>query len=72
MKQPIVALLVAAIAVGVGTGPSSAAPLRGDVLYQTTLLRAAPGRLLDLVGALKGKSPWISGTPRATTGISWS
>jgi hypothetical protein len=29
------------------------------VLYRTTLLRAAPGRLLDLVAALKGKAPWI-------------
>lgn len=59
MKQPFVALLVATVAVGGGTVPSAAAPLRGEVLYQTTLLRAAPGRLLDLVSALKGKSPWI-------------
>jgi len=28
--------------------------LRGDALYRTTLLRAAPGRLLDLIAALKG------------------
>ncbi len=28
---------------------------RGDVLYRTTFLRAAPGRLLDLVNALKAK-----------------
>jgi hypothetical protein len=59
MKSPAVtvaALLVAAL----GTGASApAASLRGDVLYRTTLLRAAPGRLLDLVGALKGKAPWI-------------
>lgn len=41
-------LLLAAI------GPSAAAQsLRGDALYRTTLLRAAPGRLLDLISALK-------------------
>jgi hypothetical protein len=32
---------------------------RGDVLYRMTLLRAAPGRLLDLVAAVKGTTPWI-------------
>ncbi len=35
------------------------AAMRGDVLYRVTLLRAAPGRLLDLVDAVRGKSPWI-------------
>lgn len=30
--------------------------LRGETLYRMTLLRAAPGRLLDLVGALKAKA----------------
>jgi hypothetical protein len=37
----------------------AAAPLRGDVPYRATLLRAAPGRLLELVAAVKGKAPWI-------------
>lgn len=57
MRPPLAALLI--VAVGGGTAAAAAPPLRGDVLYQTTLLRAAPGRLLDLVGALKGKAPWI-------------
>jgi hypothetical protein len=35
---------------------SRAQSLRGDTLYKMTLLRAAPGRLLDLVGALKTKT----------------
>jgi hypothetical protein len=35
------------------------AELRGDLLYRMTLLRAAPGRLPDLVAAVKGKAPWI-------------
>jgi len=29
--------------------------MRGDVLYRMTLLRAAPGRLLELVAAVKGR-----------------
>lgn len=44
------------------------AAMRGDVLYRVTLLRAAPGRLLDLVDAVRGKSPWIPATPRAIIG----
>ncbi len=39
--------------------PNAPALLRGDVLYRMTLLRASPGRLLDLVAAVKGKAPWI-------------
>lgn len=35
--------------------PARAQSLRGDVLYRTTLLRAAPGRLLDLITALKAQ-----------------
>ena len=41
-------------------GPASPAPpLRGDTLYRATLLRAAPGRLVELIAAVKGKAPWI-------------
>lgn len=29
--------------------------MRGDVLHRMTLLRAAPGRLLDLIAAVKGR-----------------
>ena len=39
--------------VAVLSPPAQAQTIRGDVLYRVTLLRAAPGRLLDLVGALK-------------------
>ncbi len=36
--------------------------MRGETLYRTTLLRAAPGRLLDLIGALKAKGTGASGS----------
>jgi hypothetical protein len=36
-------------------GEPAAAPMRGDVLYHMRLLRAAPGRLLELVAAVKGR-----------------
>ena len=55
----ILALLLAGLTVPRPLAPSPAPALRGDVLYKTTLLRAAPGRLLDLVAAVKGKAPWI-------------
>lgn len=55
----IFALLLVGLAAPVSLPEVAAAPLRGDVLYKTTLLRAAPGRLLDLVAAVKGKAPWI-------------
>jgi Tol biopolymer transport system component len=35
------------------------AAFRGDVLHRLTLLRAAPGRLLELVAAVMGSAPWI-------------
>lgn len=35
---------------------TDAQTLRGETLYRTTLFRAAPGRLLDLIGALKAKA----------------
>ena len=59
MKPLALAVSLALVAAG-GPVSSMAAPaLRGDVLYRMTLLRAAPGRLLDLVAAVKGKAPWI-------------
>lgn len=45
-----ITLLTFALAPG-----AQAQVLRGDTLYRMTLLRAAPGRLLDLIGALKAK-----------------
>ncbi len=42
--------------------PVHAQALRGDVLYRNTLLRAAPGRLLDLIGALKAKGFGAAGS----------
>jgi len=35
--------------------PPPPASMRGDVLYRMTLLRAAPGRLIDLVAAVRGR-----------------
>ena len=52
---------------------ASPAAMRGDVLYRVTLLRAAPGRLLDLVdGGEAAKRRGSTATPRAITGTSWS
>ena len=57
MTTTLLAVLLAGLA---APDPVAAAPSwSGDVLYRTTLLRAAPGRLLDLVAAMKGKAPWI-------------
>jgi Tol biopolymer transport system component len=46
----------------------AASAFRGDVLYRMTLLRAAPGRLLELVAAIKGKARW---TLRHSQGDHW-
>ena len=59
MKPSILVGLLALLAAGPPVASCAAPPLHGEVLYRTTLLRAAPGRLLELVGALKGKAPWI-------------
>ena len=55
----IVALLLIALAAPAPPADPAPPSLRGDVLYKMTLLRAAPGRLLDLVAVVKGKAPWI-------------
>ena len=52
--------VVIALGTAVGASPAGAsepAPvsMRGDVLHRMTLLRAAPGRLLELVAAVKGR-----------------
>jgi len=49
--------LVASLLVGVclAAGPASAQSDRGDRLYRMTLLRAAPGRVLDLVQDVKAR-----------------
>ena len=59
MKPRVLVGLLALLAAGPRVVSSAAPPLHGDVLYKMTLLRAAPGRLLDLVAAVKGKAPWI-------------
>lgn len=59
MKPSVLVVLLAGLAAGSPAATSAATALRGDVLYRMTLLRAAPGRLLDLVAAVKGKAPWI-------------
>jgi hypothetical protein len=50
------AIVVCAVLGGASaaTGEPAPASMRGDVLHRMTLLRAAPGRLLDLVAAVKG------------------
>src|SRR5262245_55179971 len=59
MRPRLAVLCLAALAAIPCPARAAAAPLRGEVLYKTTLLRAAPGRLLELVAAVKGKAPWI-------------
>src|SRR5262245_43753430 len=56
------ALILVALLAGPAADAAAAAPaaaLRGDHLYRMTLLRAAPGRLLALLAAVKGTTPWI-------------
>lgn len=55
-------ILGLAALLGMLAPPSPAEGLRGDTLYRMTLLRAAPGRLLDLVGALKARA--VAAAPR--------
>lgn len=51
MRTPAAAVcLLVVLTLG---SPAAAQSMQGDVLYRFTLLRAAPGRLLELVGALK-------------------
>lgn len=57
MKRLLSATAIACAALSVAA--SETPSMRGDVVYRMTLLRAAPGRLLDLVAAVKGKAPWI-------------
>jgi len=52
MFKPLIGLTLLTLT---AAPPAQSQSLRGDVLYRTTLLRAAPGRLLDLIGVLKGK-----------------
>ena len=40
---------------GVNAQDAAAPSMRGETLHRMTLLRAAPGRLLELVAAVKGR-----------------
>jgi hypothetical protein len=53
------AIVLAILATGRLAAASEAPQWRGELLYRATLLRAAPGRLPDLVAAVKGRTPWI-------------
>jgi hypothetical protein len=56
MLRPILIAVCAALgASSPGVDAPPAAAMRGEVLHRMTLLRAAPGRLLDLVAAVKGR-----------------
>ena len=68
MSIGMVVGLLALVASGGQAGEPAAPTWRGDVLYRVTLVRAAPGRLLDLVAASKGRAPW---TFRHTQGDHW-
>lgn len=59
MHRPLLAI---ALLLAILAPPAHAQALRGDVLHRTTLLRAAPGRLLDLIGALKAKGFGAAGS----------
>ena len=68
------------LALGLGgalIAPSSGAEalgpdaLKGDILYRTTLLQAAPGRLLDLIAAVKTAAPEKSLLLRHAQGDHW-
>jgi hypothetical protein len=56
MTAVILPIFAAALAAGAASTPS---PLEGRTVYRATFLRAAPGRLVDLIGVVKGQSPWV-------------
>jgi hypothetical protein len=51
----VIGLLALVGAAAVRAQEPPAASMRGETLHRMTLLRAAPGRLLDLVAAVKGR-----------------
>jgi len=53
--RPAALALCAALVASSSRADELPATMRGDVLHRMTLLRAAPGRLLDLVAAVKGR-----------------
>jgi len=57
MKHSVVVIgLCVLVCASVATAQDPPAPsMRGETLYKMTLLRAAPGRLLELVAAVKGR-----------------
>ena len=50
-----IAVCFVAVASGLSAQDAPAPSMRGETLYRMTLLRAAPGRLLELVAAVKGR-----------------
>jgi len=59
MRLPTPALLALFSAATIGLAAPAPPPERGEALYRTTLVRAAPGRLVELVEVVR---------PRATAG----
>jgi hypothetical protein len=55
MRRAAVVVCAMLCAAGVSAQEPSAPSMRGETLHRMTLLRAAPGRLLDLVAAVKGR-----------------
>lgn len=54
LRRSLRTLAAAALAFAVAPALARAQAATGDLLYRMTLLRAAPGRLLDLVGDVRG------------------
>jgi len=55
LRAAAIAACAVIAASAAATDEPAAAPMRGDSLHRMTLVRAAPGRLLDLVAAVKGR-----------------
>jgi hypothetical protein len=55
LRAVVIALCAAVGASPAGASEPAPVSMRGDALHRMTLLRAAPGRLLELVAAVKGR-----------------
>jgi hypothetical protein len=61
-RRPVLAGMLMLAAVGVcaqAPGPSSGGPREGPYLYRFAMLQAAPGRLVELIDALKVQAPRV-------------
>jgi len=71
MRLPTPALLALVSAATIGFADQAKPPERGEALYRTTLLRAAPGRLVELVEAVRPRAEAGALVLRHSQGDQW-